>query len=73
MRLVTFTQAQAPHGVGDTRLVSDDVAKRLRDEGVIDGLGTPWPPVSQRPVLKPVRPVQSPKRPGSPLALHPAE
>lgn len=77
MRLVTFTKAQAPHGVGDTRLVSDEVAARLRGEKVIEGLGEAWPPGSAvkpvRPVVQPRRPVIRPTRPSGKLDLQPAE
>jgi len=73
MKLVTFAKPQAPFGVGDTRLVPDDVATRLHDEGVIDGLGQAWPPkvspaaVSApqkpaRPIVKPARPAGAPDR-----------
>lgn len=69
MQLITFGQPMAPHGVGDTRLVTDDVAKRLGDEGALSAC-VPWPPTVMavapqkpaRPVVKPVRPVGSPDR-----------
>lgn len=62
MKLVTFGRAMAPHGVGDTRLVPDEVAKRLEAEGALSGV-KPWP----TPVL-PARPVLKLKRPSGTAA-----
>jgi hypothetical protein len=66
MKLVTFSQAQAPHGVGDTRLVPDRLAKKLQAEGVLSASVT-WPARVEQAPQKPVRPVVQPTRPmGSP-------
>lgn len=64
MKLVTFSEAVAPHGAGDTRLVSDDVAVALARDGVISA-SDPWPPAESSPagVKMPVRPVLRPTRP----------
>lgn len=42
MKLVTFGRPMAPHGVGDTRLVSDDVAQRLQKDGALSA-SEAWP------------------------------
>lgn len=47
MRLVTFSRAMAPHGTGDTRLVSDEEALRLKGEDAISS-SEPWP-AAQKP------------------------
>lgn len=63
MKLVTFAVAQAPHGVGDKRLVPDEVADRLLAEGVAASVEA-WPgPVPAHPVRKPAREVVKPHRP----------
>lgn len=36
MQAVRFTRAMAPHGAGDTRMLPDDVAKRLEAEGAVE-------------------------------------
>jgi hypothetical protein len=62
MKLVTFSRPMAPHGVGDTRLVPDNVAHQLQEDGAISA-SEPWPasaPVSapespRRPIVKPAR------------------
>ena len=36
MKMIKFTKAMAPHGVGDTRVVPDDMADRLIKEGVAE-------------------------------------
>jgi hypothetical protein len=64
MRLVTFARAMAPHGIGDTRLVSDDVAARLSKDGAISASET-WPTVSAPGAVLPKRPTPKPARPGS--------
>jgi hypothetical protein len=78
MRHVTFVRAQSPFGVGDKRLVSEDVAKTLRGEGLIEGLGEPWPPADPsaapaRPVTRPSRPVIKPTRSAGQLPFQTAE
>lgn len=63
MRQVTFSQPMAPFGVGDQRLVPDDVAKRLHREGVLsDDQPFPAQPPARAPT-KPVRPILHPTRP----------
>lgn len=63
MKLVTFARPMAPHGVGDTRLVPDDVAERLREEGTISA-SEPFPPRASAPApQKPSRPVLNIERP----------
>jgi hypothetical protein len=59
----------APHGVGDTRLVPDAVARRLQDEGLLSASETfPSAPTSSAPkrperaVLKPHRPAGVPDK-----------
>lgn len=68
MKLVTFSQGMAPHGVGDTRLVSDEVAEDLKRDKMISA-SEQWPadstaaPAAQkpgRPMLKPGRPTGGP-------------
>jgi hypothetical protein len=63
VKLVTFAKDMAPHGVGDTRLVSDGVATDLERDKAISA-SEPWPPSSDtapaaqkpnRPTLKPTR------------------
>lgn len=58
MQLVTFGKPMAPHGVGDTRLVSDDVAKRLEGEGLLSASET-----------FPARPVRAPPKPARPTGV----
>lgn len=36
MMMIKFTKPMAPHGVGDTRVVPDDVGKRLIKEGAAE-------------------------------------
>lgn len=62
MKLVTFSEPQAPHGVGDTRLVPDDVAARLGRAGVLSAAET-WPAGSTPAASKPARPAVKPIRP----------
>jgi len=66
MRMIKFKRPMAPHGIGDTRVVPDVVAKRLvEDEKVADyeasvfdkptgeaGAATPPIPKRKRPLLK---------------------
>ncbi len=73
MRHVTFAKPQAPHGVGDKRLVSEAVAKQLHDEGVIADLGEPFPARHSAKARKPKRPVVAPGRGGGQLDLRIAE
>ena len=54
MKLVTFAKDMAPHRVGDTRLVPDDVADRLVKSGEASG-ATPFPPQADAPRPKPAR------------------
>lgn len=51
MKQVTFARPQAPFGVGEKRLVPDDVAATLEKEGVIEPNPPSWP---MRPVPAPV-------------------
>lgn len=69
MMLVTFSEPMVPYGVGDTRLVPDDVAENLKRDGVISS-AEPWPPSGEAPPApvvgapqKPARPVLRPTRP----------
>lgn len=71
MRQVTFAKAQAPFGVGDKRLVPDDVAARLEGEGVISA-SEPFPPRASAPE-RPKRPALKPERPTGTLDLRIAE
>jgi hypothetical protein len=53
----------APHGVGDTRLVSDDKADELQRAGDLSASET-WPVTASAPVMaKPVRPALKINRP----------
>jgi hypothetical protein len=52
MKLVTFSRDMAPHGAGDTRLVPDDVADRLADEGAVSNV-RPFPPEPPKPAHRP--------------------
>jgi hypothetical protein len=36
MKMVKFTKSMSPHGVGDTRVVPDEIARRLVDEDVAE-------------------------------------
>lgn len=58
MKLVTFSEEMAPHGVGDTRLVPDDVAIELERQHKISS-AEPWPlqdaEVAQAPENRPRR------------------
>lgn len=78
MKLVTFSKPMAPHGVGDTRLVSDKVAAELHGQGVISD-SEPWPPApakaahAVRGPKRPERPVVTPERPAGQLDLRVAE
>jgi len=66
MKLVTFSAEMKPHGVGDTRLVSDAVAADLEKQGVISS-SEPWPAKAAAPAAavaqKPQRAVLKPARP----------
>jgi predicted RNA polymerase sigma factor len=63
MKLVTFARAQPPHGVGDKRLVPDEMAERLLEEGIVSAVES-WPgQVPGHPPRKPTRPVVKPTRP----------
>jgi hypothetical protein len=64
MRLVTFGRAMAPHAAGDTRLVSDSVAKRLDSEGLLSAT-EPYPPAAAPAAKKPTRPILKPTRPAT--------
>lgn len=63
MKLVTFARAMAPHSIGDTRLVSDEVARDLHAGDYLSA-SEPWPTKTdtaapekpKRPVLQPTRP-----------------
>lgn len=74
MKLVTFSRAMAPHGVGDTRLVPDNVAAQLDEDGMISS-SEPWPAQVRPPrqIVKPVRPAVKPVRPMGQLDLRVAE
>lgn len=69
MQLVTFARAVAPHSRGDKRVVPDDVAQRLADEGDISS-AEPWPSPApahasrapKRAIIKFGRPVTAPDR-----------
>lgn len=66
MKLVTFARAMAPHSIGDTRLVPDDLARKLH-AGDYLASSEPWPPQAstaapekpKRPTLQPTRPAGS--------------
>lgn len=63
MKLVTFGGDMAPHGAGDTRLVPDEVAQQLEDDGKLSA-SEPWPAdAASRAPEKPVRPILKPGRP----------
>lgn len=72
MRQVTFAKAQAPFGVGDKRLVPDDVAARLEREGVLSA-SEPFPPQAALAPAKPTRAALKPERPTGTLDLRIAE
>lgn len=59
MKLVTFARTMAPHGVGDTRLVSDELADELEAQGALSE-AKPWPDALAP--RKPVRPQDRPRR-----------
>lgn len=63
MKLVTFGKPMAPHGVGDTRLVPDDVARQLQSDGVLSA-SEPWPARASAPAA--ARPARSVLKPGRP-------
>lgn len=73
MRLVTFARAMAPHGPGDTRLVSDDVARRLDRDGALSA-SEPWPAkAAAAAAQKPRRPILSVGRNAGQLDLREAQ
>lgn len=62
MRLVTFSREMSPYGIGDTRLVPDDVAIALEKDEAISS-NEPWPAQAPQEPKKPVRPILKPTRP----------
>lgn len=67
MKLVTFGRAMAPHGIGDTRLVPDDVARRLDAAGDLSASEAFPAPAPVRAPRKPARALPKPTRPAGPL------
>jgi hypothetical protein len=63
VKLVTFAKPLAPFGVGDTRLVPDDMAVDLQGDGYLSA-AEPWPaPAIPKAPEKPKRPALQPTRP----------
>jgi len=83
-QLVTFAQPVAPYGAGDTRLVPDDVAADLLEQGLIsdyepfprrsadeatrEPAAKPAPVVQPRQQPKPARPIRPQLKPTRPAA-----
>lgn len=62
MKKVTFAEAMSPHSAGDTRVVSDEVARDLQKQKLLSA-SEDWPARTDDAAVMPKRAMPTPKRP----------